>query len=873
MTTRSHITVVEGETPAQDPVTEGEIAPEQAHTTEEAWDESDDWAEQHSSGRSEWLVPALALLVMAGWSAVFLWANMSDIQSGLSLKAGIDLIVTWAVPVALVLIIWLIAMRNSRREAARFGDVANRLSVESTQLEARLATINRELSLAREFLGSQSRDLEFLGRSATERISEHADRLQSLVRDNGAQVDAIAQVSTTALDNMDKLRDNLPVIANSARDVSNQIGSAGRTAQEQLDSLVEGFERLNEFGEASERQVLSLRERVDEVLQSFEAQASQMADIADTRFADLRDNSDLFRAELETREIDALAAIRARSDALRAELAKAQQAVDTEEEMVLAVMQKRMAVMHEKATETANQMRQGEADALAAWNEQIHALNARLVEVIKEIRSVDELALEASKRKLAEVKGQADSFKSTIAEHAAQFDAEATERRDTLIEIQQVLVDDMNARLHVLDQQVAERREQHRAQIASLSTDGEALERQAASITDAFTIAADQGREAQGALTEGVASLNAVLSENRESLDGTDMAVSALTDASVRLLELLQASVHQTRDDLPAAMQASQDRLTGVEQRANEIHALLNQATQSGDNLVENLESIEVRTNAAVEGFASFHEEFGKTAAGQIEDVERLRESVAALGSESQILAEKVQSELRIAISALQLAAKDSLNAIEEEQAGRVAAIAEKVGSSSADAIVAALTEQTEAALAQLDEAREKSTSAARESAKLMRDQLAKVNELTANLEARISAAREQSEQPVDGDFSRRVALITESLNSSSIDIAKAMSTDVTDTAWAGYLRGDRGIFTRRAVRLLENTQAREIAELYDADPNLREHINRYIHDFEGMLRTVLSTRDGHAISVTLLSSDMGKLYVALAQALERLRN
>ena len=72
---------------------------------------------------------------------------------------------------------------------------------------------------------------------------------------------------------------------------------------------------------------------------------------------------------------------------------------------------------------------------------------------------------------------------------------------------------------------------------------------------------------------------------------------------------------------------------------------------------------------------------------------------------------------------------------------------------------------------------------------------------------------------------------------------------------------------------MLENTQAREIAELYDADPNLREHINRYIHDFEGMLRTVLSTRDGHAISVTLLSSDMGKLYVALAQALERLRN
>ena len=52
----------------------------------------------------------------------------------------------------------------------------------------------------------------------------------------------------------------------------------------------------------------------------------------------------------------------------------------------------------------------------------------------------------------------------------------------------------------------------------------------------------------------------------------------------------------------------------------------------------------------------------------------------------------------------------------------------------------------------------------------------------------------------------------------------------------------------------------------------MREHINRYIHDFEAMLRAVLAQRDSAPIGVTLLSSDMGKLYVALAQAIERLR-
>ena len=61
-------------------------------------------------------------------------------------------------------------MRNSTREARRWT-LHNILSAHSAELEARLATVNRELSLAREFLSSQTRDLDYLGRSASERIS------------------------------------------------------------------------------------------------------------------------------------------------------------------------------------------------------------------------------------------------------------------------------------------------------------------------------------------------------------------------------------------------------------------------------------------------------------------------------------------------------------------------------------------------------------------------------------------------------------------------------------------------------------------------------------------------------------------------------
>ncbi len=111
-----------------------------------------------------------------------------------------------------------------------------------------------------------------------------------------------------------------------------------------------------------------------------------------------------------------------------------------------------------------------------------------------------------------------------------------------------------------------------------------------------------------------------------------------------------------------------------------------------------------------------------------------------------------------------------------------------------------------------------------------------------------------------------------ESLNSNAIDLSDVLAAEPSDSAWAAYLKGDRGVFTRRAVRLLDNGPARDIATLYGDDAAFRDHVNRYIHDFESMLRGVLATREGSPLGVTLLSSDMGKLYVALAQAIERLR-
>ena len=150
--------------------------------------------------------------------------------------------------------------------------------------------------------------------------------------------------------------------------------------------------------------------------------------------------------------------------------------------------------------------------------------------------------------------------------------------------------------------------------------------------------------------------------------------------------------------------------------------------------------------------------------------------------------------------------------------------------------------------------------------------QLLTIGETAAAVEARIAEERENREEREAADLSRRVALIIDALNSTAIDVSKILSNEVSDAAWAAYLRGDRGAFTRRAVRLLDSGEARDILVHYEEEPEFRDQVNRYIADFETMLRAVLAGHGGNAISMTLLSSDMGKLYVALAQAIERLR-
>jgi hypothetical protein len=143
------------------------------------------------------------------------------------------------------------------------------------------------------------------------------------------------------------------------------------------------------------------------------------------------------------------------------------------------------------------------------------------------------------------------------------------------------------------------------------------------------------------------------------------------------------------------------------------------------------------------------------------------------------------------------------------------------------------------------------------------------LGQTAAALEQHIEATSKDQREKDSEAFARRVSLLMDSMNSAAIDVGKILSDEIDDKAWDSYMKGNRGVFTRRAVRLMEGSETRAIRAQYETDPEFQQSANRYIHDFEAMLRRVVAERDGGMIAVTLMSSDMGKLYAALAQSIK----
>jgi hypothetical protein len=456
---------------------------------------------------------------------------------------------------------------------------------------------------------------------------------------------------------------------------------------------------------------------------------------------------------------------------------------------------------------------------------------------------------------------QGDAMLAMVGANQAALDAAARETAESLAErigVIEIVIDRIAARLDVqraagngLVGDLEGGIDRVEAQLDRLHHQGVERSQHLAASISALGGSAD-------AMTEALAAGDAMASK---AIATTETLLLALDSAAREIDETLPAAVDRLDAKVAAAQAvvvAAKPELLALVTAAESTHDAIEAVAQV---IADQRRNVDTLTGTLLDTLATGRSK--ADAMGQMVDEAADRANRFAEEAAPRL----IEALLRVRDTATQAAdhARDVLARVIPEAA-------EALEKSGAAALRRAVDAGLEEHIAQIAVSAESAIEAANRAAGRLGEQVKAIDATTASLDTRLEVARAEREEQDQESFARRASLLIEALNSASIDITRTFAPDVADSAWAAYLKGDRGVFTRRAVRLLDGVEQREIGRLYDDDDAFRDQVNRYIHDFEAMLRTILIQRDGSPLGVTLLSSDMGKLYVGLAQAIDRLR-
>ena len=736
------------------------------HATDDGahvWTEA---VEPEPARTSAWIGPVIAVVACTAWLAAMTWIARDQIPL-LGPVALVQFIAALAVVPALIGIVYLLAMRTSRREARRFRGTAQAMRAEAASLERTVAVLSRSLEANRRDLSGQINTLMAMGDGANERLAGIGRGLALEIAQADAHAAALSRAAADAQGSLGVLLASLPRAQAEVEDVQRLLEDTGLSASGHAAALEAQLAALSERGRDADLVAGG-------AAQKLAAHIARMEATSETAGARL----EAVTGEMST-AVDGL--LGRTADAVD----EARKGIAAQGDAMLAMLRANQAALDSAARDSADAL----AERITAVEDVIDRVTLRL-------------------------EGQRKASDALLTGLDAGIGRVET-RLDTLhtqgVERSQLLAASISALGGSAD-----------AMTEALRT-GDAMATRTIGTTESLLIALDAAaREIDETLPDALARLDAKIAGSKQ----------VVVAARPELLALVTAA-ESTHDAIEAIAGVITEQRRTVDQLSGTLLQTLTEGRAKADALGMMVEETIDRTHR-----------FAEEAAPRLVDaLLRVRETAT-------VAADKARETLATVIP-------DAASQLE---------------AASAEAMRRATSDTVERQVRAIADATGHAVDAATRATERLSIQVQQIVDQTAIVETRMEDARTERDEAERDTFARRASLLIESLNSAAIDITKAFAPEVSDSAWAAYLKGDRGVFTRRAVRVLEPGDARDIARLYDDDGRFREAVNRYIHDFEGMLRTILAQRDGSPLSVTLLSSDMGKLYVALAQAIERLR-
>jgi hypothetical protein len=487
------------------------------------------------------------------------------------------------------------------------------------------------------------------------------------------------------------------------------------------------------------------------------------------------------------------------------------------------------------------------AEAEAGFSSVLDALLDRASISLQEIRSG--------------IDAQAAAVAALVEQASAGFGKAGAESAEALA----TNIGNANQSLAALSSQVAEQERASQRMIAE-------IDRGLALIDQRFTELASHGDERANHFLESLTRARTELDALSTQAVNQDGAIGTLAERTAALRESVDRLADELRESVGAAIgeaEGGAERLAVAASNVKpELDWLRDAAIEASERVTATAAHIAEQQDRFTALLASLDDGVGSAQAR----LNELASAIAHAQTEAEQLTAETGPTLVDALVQVKEAAGHAAQRAREAIETVIPESAGKLSNETRAALERVVRETVEERLREVESVATRAVEAARSASDRLTQQMLNIGQSAAALERHIEDTSKEQREKDSEAFARRVSLLIDSMHSAAIDVGKILSDEIDDRAWDSYLKGNRGVFTRRAVKLLDGSETRAIRAQYESDLEFQRSTNRYVHDFEEMLRRVLAERDGGTIAVTLMSSDMGKLYAALAQALERRR-
>ena len=569
-------------------------------------------------------------------------------------------------------------------------------------------------------------------------------------------------------------------------------------------------------------------------------------------------------AEAARNDIGVLLEDLPRAEQTARQLAEQLRAAGSESTSKAAQFQQQVGELTEK-TRDADQLIADATDRLAARLAEIENAGAAASASVNEAQhglsgSLDAL-LERTSATLTEIRSGIDVQSSAVAALVEQASASIGKVGADSSEALASNLGLANSSLEGMANRVAEQERSSQRMIAE-------IDRGLAMIDQRFTELASNGDERANHFLSSLTRARTELDSLAAQASSQDDAIGSLADRTAALRESIDRLTAEVREGVGVAIgeaQGGADRLAEVAGTLKpEIGWIRDAATEAGERLSSAGSQIAEQQDRFAALLASVDDGVG----GAQSKLAELASMLAQVEREATNLSAETGPSLVAALVQVKDAASHAAERAREAIEKVIPETAGKLSAKTREALERVIRESIEDRLREVETVAARAVDSAKAASDRLTQQMVTLGQSAAALEAHIEETSKTQREKDSEAFARRVSLLIDSMHSAAIDVGKILSDEIDDKAWGAYLKGNRGVFTSRAVRLIGGSETRALRAHYESDLEFQRSVNRYVHDFEAMLRRVLAERDGGVIAVTLMSSDMGKLYAALAQAI-----